>query len=48
MVVNAYGAEAPAILNQYALNLEGVLDSAIAWGQVATNTLKGYAKFAVK
>jgi hypothetical protein len=47
MVVDAYGTEAPAILNQYALNLEGVLDSAIAWGQSATNTLKGYANFAV-
>ena len=47
MVVDAYGTEAPAILNQYALNLEGVLDSAIAWGQTATNTLQGYANFAV-
>lgn len=47
MVVDAYGTEAPAILNQYALNLEGVLDSAIAWGQQATNTLKGYANFSV-
>jgi len=47
MVVEAYGTEAPAILNQYALNLEGVLDSAIAWGKGATETLKGYANFAV-
>jgi|TARA_S200002703_G_scaffold156279_1_gene161604 hypothetical protein len=47
MVVDAYGTEAPAILNQYALNLEGVLDSAIAWGQQATDTLKGYANFSV-
>ena len=47
MVVDAYGTEAPAILNQYALNLEGVLDSAIAWGKGATETLKGYANFAV-
>ena len=47
MVTRAYGVEAPAILNQYALNLEGVLDSAIAWGKGATETLKGYANFAV-
>ena len=47
MVVEAYGTEAPAILNQYALNLEGVLDSAIAWGKSATETLKGYAAFSV-
>ena len=42
-----YGTEAPAILNQYALNLEGMLDSAVAWGESATNTLMGYADFAV-
>jgi hypothetical protein len=47
MVVDAYGTEAPAILNQYALNLEGMLDSAVAWGHEATNTLTGYAQFAV-
>lgn len=47
MVVDAYGTEAPAILNQYALNLEQMLDSAVAWGQEATNTLTGYAEFAV-
>jgi hypothetical protein len=48
MVVANYGTEAPAILNQYALNLEGMLDSAVAWGKTATNTLKGYANFAVR
>ena len=47
MVVDAYGTEAPAILNQYALNLESVLDSALAWGSQATDTLQGYANFAV-
>lgn len=47
MVVANYGTEAPAILNQYALNLEGMLDSAVAWGQRATNCLKGYANFSV-
>jgi hypothetical protein len=47
MVVNAYGTEAPAILNQYALNLEAMLDSAVAWGNEATQTLHGYANFAV-
>tara|TARA_E500000318_G_scaffold34292_1_gene33606 strand:- start:18 stop:542 length:525 start_codon:yes stop_codon:yes gene_type:complete len=47
MVVANYGTEAPAILNQYALNLEGMLDSAVAWGQTATDTLMGYAQFSV-
>jgi hypothetical protein len=47
MVVANYGTEAPAILNQYALNLEGMLDSAVAWGHEATDTLMGYADFAV-
>jgi hypothetical protein len=47
MVVDAYGTEAPAILNQYALNLEAMLDSAVAWGHEATGTLTGYAQFAV-
>jgi len=47
MVVDAYGTEAPAVLNQYALNLEAMLDSAVAWGHEATNTLTGYAQFAV-
>ena len=37
MVVANYGTEAPAILNQYALNLEGMLDSAVAWGQNRNN-----------
>ena len=48
MVVANYGVEAPAILNQYALNLEGMLDSAVAWGQEATETLHGYANFSVQ
>jgi len=47
MVVDAYGTEAPAVLNQYALNLEAMLDSAVAWGHEATNTLTGYARFSV-
>lgn len=46
MVIDAYGTEAPAILNQYALNLEQMLDSAVAWGKEATQTLTGYANFA--
>jgi hypothetical protein len=46
-VINAFGMEAPAVLNQYALNLEGMLDSAVAWGNRATNTILGYANFAV-
>jgi len=48
MVVANYGTEAPAIRNQDALNLEGMLDSAVSWGKEATNTLKGYANFAVR
>lgn len=48
MVVSNYGTEAPAILNQYALNLEGMLDSAVSWGKQATQTLTGYANFAVQ
>lgn len=47
MVVENYGTEAPAILNQYALNLEGMLDSAVEWGKEAQTTLKNYADFAV-
>jgi hypothetical protein len=46
-VIDAYGVEAPAILNQYALNLEGMLDSAVEWGTRATNLIQGYANFAV-
>jgi hypothetical protein len=46
-VVSNYGWNAPAILNQYALNLEGMLDSAVAWGQQAQGLLTGYAGFAV-
>ena len=46
-VMEAFGIEAPAILNQYALNLEGMLDSAVAWGSRAANAIRGYANFAV-
>jgi hypothetical protein len=45
-VVNAYGVEAPAILNNYALQLESMLDSAVAWGTKAQETLGRYATFA--
>jgi hypothetical protein len=45
-VVEAYGPEAPGILNQYALQLENVLDSAVAWGQEAQETLGGFRDFA--
>lgn len=47
MVLDAYGVEAPALLNNYALNLEGMLDSAVAWGNQAANLITGYANFAV-
>jgi hypothetical protein len=45
-VIDAFGVEAPALLNQYALNLEGMLDSAVAWGHRAQNLIQGYAVFA--
>jgi len=47
MVIDAYGVEAPAVLNNYALQLEGMLDSAVAWGNRATTAIRGYANFAV-
>jgi len=46
-VIDAFGVEAPAILNQYALNLENALDSSIAWGSRAADAIRGYADFAV-
>jgi hypothetical protein len=46
-VIEAFGLEAPAILNQYALNLEGMLDNAVEWGNHAAEVIKGYANFAV-
>ena len=46
-VMDAFGIEAPALLNNYALQLEGLVDSAVAWGNRAANTIEGYAQFAV-
>jgi hypothetical protein len=46
-VVEAYGWNAPAVLNNYALQLEGMLDSAVAWGTEAQNVLQRYANFSV-
>jgi hypothetical protein len=46
-VIDAYGLEAPAILNNYGLQLEAMLDSAIAWGTQAKGLIEGYANFAV-
>jgi hypothetical protein len=46
-VIDAFGIEAPAVLNNYALQLEGMLDSAVAWGERAQNLIAGYANFAV-
>jgi hypothetical protein len=46
-VINAYGWEAPGILNNYALQLENMLDSAVAWGTQAKDLIQGYAAFAV-
>ena len=47
MVVANYGTEAPAILNQYALNLEGMLDSAVDWGRTAGREMYRAANFMV-
>lgn len=47
-MVSAYGVEAPAILNNYALQLESMLDSAVAWGTQAKGLIQGYANFAVQ
>jgi hypothetical protein len=47
-VLEAFGSEAPAILNNYALQLEGLLDSAVAWGQEMTGLLQQYAEFATE
>ena len=46
-VLGAYGWEAPGILNNYALQLENMLDSAVAWGSQAKDLIQGYANFAV-
>jgi len=46
-VVEAYGWNAPAVLNNYALQLEGMLDSAVAWGGQAQEVLHRYAEFSV-
>jgi hypothetical protein len=46
-VFDAFGVEAPGILNNYALQLEGMLDSAVAWGTEANATLTGFANFSV-
>jgi hypothetical protein len=46
-VMDAFGIEAPALLNNYAVQLEGLVDSAVEWGNRAANTIKGYAEFAV-
>jgi hypothetical protein len=45
-VVQAFGPEAPGLLNQYALQLENVLDSAISWGKEAQDLLNSYRDFA--
>ena len=39
-VIDAYGVEAPAVLNQYALQLEGMMDSALAWGNKGPRTTR--------
>jgi hypothetical protein len=46
--VEAYGPEAPGILNKYALNLEGVVDSAVAWGKDAQEIMQYATNFATE
>ena len=46
-VINAYGWDAPAVLNNYGLQLEAMLDSAVAWGGKAQEVLHRYANFSV-
>ena len=46
-VMDAFGIEAPALLNNYAVQLEAMVDSAVEWGNKAADTIKGYAEFAV-
>ncbi len=46
-MVDAFGIEAPAILNNYAVQLEGMLDSAVQWGAEAQGLIQRYAQFAV-
>ena len=46
--MDAFGIEAPAVLNQYAVNLEEMVDSAVQWGNEAQGLIKGYADFAVQ
>jgi len=46
-VIDAFGVEAPAVLNNYALQLETMLDSAVNWGQKAQDVITGYAQFSV-
>jgi hypothetical protein len=46
-VLDAFGVEAPAVLNNYALQLEGMLDSAVAWGAQANNVMARFATFSV-
>ena len=46
-VIDAYGWNAPAVLNNYALQLEDMLDSAVAWGGKAQEVLHRFANFSV-
>jgi len=46
-VIDAYGWDAPAILNNYGLQLEAMLDSAVAWGGKAQEVLHRFADFSV-
>ena len=46
-VMDAFGIEAPAILNKYAVNLEGLVDGAVQWAGRATDNLNRFANFSV-
>lgn len=46
-VLNAFGPEAPGILNNYAVNLEKLLDDAVIWAQDERQCLTDYADYAI-
>jgi hypothetical protein len=46
-VLDAFGPEAPGILNNYAVNLEKLLDDAVAWAYDERACLEDYAEYAI-
>lgn len=46
-VLDAFGPEAPGILNNYAVNLEALLDDAVYWAKEERVCLAGYVDYAL-